>query len=132
MGQHAGFTVRKRTFAWYLNDHHGDGIVAIACKTALGENEEMVRREPERYYLPAYIGPKGWVGLRLDRGEVDWEEVAELVAASYCLVAPKKLAQEGLRRPPTTRLFESTDKKLGDEAELFEAREDHVRPRQPT
>jgi predicted DNA-binding protein (MmcQ/YjbR family) len=91
MGQHAGFKVRKRTFAWFLNDHHGDGIVSIACKTALGENVELARREPARFYLSAYLGHQGWIALRLDRGKVDWDEVAELVAASYCLVAPKKL-----------------------------------------
>lgn len=91
-GQHASFTIRKRTFAYFLNNHHGDGIVAIACKTAVGENEEMVRRDPERFYLPAYIGVRGWVGLRLDLGEVDWQEVADLVSASYCLAAPRKLA----------------------------------------
>ena len=91
-GQHASFMVERRTFAYFLDDHHGDGIVSIACKTALGENQDLVKRDPQRFYLPAYIGPKGWVALRLDRGEVDWDEVAELAAASYCLVAPKKLA----------------------------------------
>jgi predicted DNA-binding protein (MmcQ/YjbR family) len=92
MGDHAGFTVRKRTFAYFLNNHHGDGIVSVAVKAALGENVEMASRDPERFYLPAYLAPKGWVALRLDRGEADWQEVAELAAGSYCLVAPKKLA----------------------------------------
>lgn len=91
-GSHAGFRIRKRVFAYFLDDHHGDGIVSIACKAALGDNEEMVRRDPQRFYKPAYIGPQGWVALRLDRGKVDWGEVADLVAGSYCLVAPKKLA----------------------------------------
>jgi phosphoribosylglycinamide formyltransferase-1 len=91
-GEHAIFRVRKRVFAYYLDNHRGDGIVAVACKTAVGENEELARLEPERYYLPAYIAPRGWVGLRLDRGAIDWQEVADLAAASYRLVAPKKLA----------------------------------------
>jgi len=91
-GGHAIFKVRKRVFAYFLDNHHGDGIVAIACKTALGENEEMAKRDPKRFYLPAYIAPRGWVGLRLDRGKVEWREVADLAAASYRLVAPKKLA----------------------------------------
>ena len=52
----------------------------------------MIAHDPERFYLPAYIGPKGWVALRLDRGEVDWEEVGRLVVDSYRLVAPKRLA----------------------------------------
>jgi len=46
MGRHAGFKVRGRTFAWFLDDHHGDGIVAIACKVALGENEDMAKQDP--------------------------------------------------------------------------------------
>ena len=91
-GRHATFRVRKKTFAYFLDDHHGDGIVGLACKTALGEHEELARADPGRFYIPAYVGVHGWVGLRLDRGAVDWEEVAELVTASYRLVAPKRLA----------------------------------------
>jgi hypothetical protein len=92
MGRHASFLVRAKTFAYFLADHHGDGIVAVCCKTALGEHQEMIASDPARFYLPAYIGPKGWVGLRLDAGEIDWEEVAGLVVDSYRLIAPKRLA----------------------------------------
>lgn len=91
-GSHATYRVRKRVFAYFLANHHGDGIVALACKTAMGEHEELARREPERFYLPAYIGVRGWVALRLGTGDVDWREVEELVTASYRLTAPKKLA----------------------------------------
>ncbi len=91
-GSHAAFLVRKKTFAYFLNDHHGDGIIAIACKVLPGDNKALVSAQPDRFYMPAYIGPKGWVALRLDVGEIDWEEVGELVACSYQLVAPKRLA----------------------------------------
>jgi predicted DNA-binding protein (MmcQ/YjbR family) len=91
-GSHAGFLVRKRTFAYFLNDHHGDGIVAVTCKVLPGDNKALVAAQPERFYLPAYLAPNGWVALRLDVGEVDWDEVSELVACSYQLVAPKRLA----------------------------------------
>jgi len=91
-GLHAGFLVRKRTFAWFMNDHHGDGIVAVACKALPGDNVALASAQPGRFYLPSYIGPKGWVALRLDVGAVDWDEVAELVTGSYLLVAPKRLA----------------------------------------
>jgi predicted DNA-binding protein (MmcQ/YjbR family) len=91
-GSHAGFHVRKKTFAYFLNDHHGDGIVAVSCKVLAGDNAALAASNPAKFYLPAYIGPKGWVALRLDVGAVDWEEVAELVATSYRLVAPKRLA----------------------------------------
>jgi predicted DNA-binding protein (MmcQ/YjbR family) len=92
MGKHAGFYVGKRTFAYFLHDHHGDGIVGITCKVLPGDNAALVASNPTRFYMPAYIGSKGWVGLRLDAGEVDWDEVKELVTHSYGLVAPKRLA----------------------------------------
>ena len=91
-GPHASFLVRKKVFAYYLDNHHGDGIVSICCKVAPGDNTELIRAQPERFYSPAYIGPRGWAGLRLDRGEIDWEEVAELVTESYRRCAPKTLA----------------------------------------
>jgi len=91
MNSHAGFTIRKKTFAYFLNDHHGDGIVSVASKALPGENTALAAAQPVRFYLPAYIGPKGWVALRLDIGKVDWGEVAELVTASYRQIAPKRL-----------------------------------------
>jgi predicted DNA-binding protein (MmcQ/YjbR family) len=91
-GDHAIFRVRKKVFAYFLNSHHGDGIVSICGKTLPGDNTVLVASDPARFYLPAYIGPRGWVGLRLDMGKVDWEEVRELVTGSYLLTAPKTLA----------------------------------------
>ncbi len=91
-GTHAGFLVRKKTFAYFLNDHHGDGIVSVVCKVLPGDNTALAAASPERYYLPAYIGSRGWVALRLDVGDVYWDEVAELAVHSYRLVAPKRLA----------------------------------------
>ena len=93
MGGHAGFKVRKKVFAYFLNDHHGDGIVSVACKVLAGDNAALAKSNPSRFYLPAYVGPRGWVGLRLDAGKVDWSEVAELVMTSYRLVAPKTLTR---------------------------------------
>lgn len=90
-GSHATYMVRTKKFAYFLNNHHNDGIVAIAAKVLPGDNARLVESDPERFYLPAYIGPRGWVALRLDVGEVDWEEVAELVKGSYLLTAPKSL-----------------------------------------
>ena len=90
-GDHAAFLVRKKIFAYFLNNHHGDGIVSIACKAFPGENKSLVAAHPERYYLPAYVGPRGWVALRLDLRKVDWEEAADLLKASYLLTAPRTL-----------------------------------------
>ncbi len=92
MGDHAGFTVRKKTFAYFLNDHHGDGIVSVCTRAFPGENKKLIADHSKKFYLPAYIGPRGWVGLRLDRGKVNWDEVRDLVTASYLQSAPKKLA----------------------------------------
>jgi len=89
-GSHAQFLVRKKTFAYFLNDHHGDGIVSITGKVLPGENQALAAAQPTRFYLPAYIGPRGWVALRLDVGKIDWDEVSELVRCSFQLVAPKK------------------------------------------
>ena len=90
-GDHAGFRVKKKTFAYFLNNHHDDGIVAVSFKMTRGDNAKLTAPDPGRFYLPAYIGPQGWLGLRLDVGKVDWDEVADFVTDSYRLVAPKRL-----------------------------------------
>ena len=91
-GSHAQFLVKKKTFAYFLNDHQGDGIVGLACKVLPGDNTALIASSPERFCMPAYIGSRGWVTLRLDVGPVDWDEVRELLMGSYRLVAPRKLA----------------------------------------
>jgi predicted DNA-binding protein (MmcQ/YjbR family) len=90
-GDHTIYRVRGKVFAYYLDDHHGDGIVSVCVKSERGENVDRARLDPERFYLPAYIGPRGWFGMRLDRGRVPWSEVAEIVERSYRLTAPKAL-----------------------------------------
>ncbi|MGP0074415.1 MAG: MmcQ/YjbR family DNA-binding protein [Bryobacteraceae bacterium] len=89
-GRHAAFSVRKKTFVYFLNDHHGDGIVSVCARVLPGDNVRLVAANPEKFYLPAYIGPRGWVAMRLDRGDLDWEEVEELVRGSYQAIAPKR------------------------------------------
>ena len=92
MGGHTAFNIRKKTFAYFLDDHHGDGIVGVTCKVLPGDNKALVASDPARFYMPAYVASRGWVGLRLDISEIDWEEVKELVTHSYLLIAPKRLA----------------------------------------
>jgi phosphoribosylglycinamide formyltransferase-1 len=92
-GAHAAFAVRKKKFAYFLNDHHGDGIVGVACKVLPGDNDALVQAHPSRFYRPAYLASSGWVALRVDREKVDWREVAELVTTSYRLLAPKTLTR---------------------------------------
>jgi len=81
--------VRKRLFAMYANDHHGDGRVALWCNAPLGVQEHLVSGAPQTYFVPPYVGVKGWIGIVLDR--VDDGELRELVAQSYAMVAPRKL-----------------------------------------
>ena len=92
-GSHAQFLVRKKTFAYFLDNHHGDGIVAITCKVMSGENDALIAAQPRRFYPPAYLASRGWVALRLDTGKIDWNEVQDLLIGSYLLSAPKRLAE---------------------------------------
>jgi predicted DNA-binding protein (MmcQ/YjbR family) len=102
-GRHATFRVRRRTFAYFLDDHRGDeGIVGVVSKAPAGQAEGMIGADP-RYYRPAYLGHRGWVGLRLDTEEVDWEEVAGLVGDGYLLVAPKRLAAQAEQQAAQSR-----------------------------
>ncbi len=77
----------------FLDDHHGDGIVAVTCKVLPADNKALAEAQPRRFYLPAYVASKGWVALRLDAGKIDWDEVKELLMGSYALIAPKRLAE---------------------------------------
>ena len=95
--EHLRFVVRGRTFGYYLDDHHGDGRVAVCCKAPPGDQGLLIATDPERFYRPAYLGRYGWISLRLDLTSVDWNEVAELVVDSYRLVAPKPLAAHAAR-----------------------------------
>jgi hypothetical protein len=91
-GSHAQFLVGKKTFAYFLDNHHGDGVVAVTCKVLPGDNEALVVAQPGRFYLPDYLASKGWVALRLDVSRIDWDEVGDLLLGSYVLIAPKPLA----------------------------------------
>jgi predicted DNA-binding protein (MmcQ/YjbR family) len=93
-GSHAQFLVGKRTFAYFLDNHHGDGIVAVTCKVLPGDNKVLAEAQPRRFYLPDYLASRGWVALRLDIGKVDWSEVKELLGSSYGLIAPQRLAEQ--------------------------------------
>lgn len=92
--QHLTLRVGKKIFAYYLDDHHGDGIVSISCKSTLPRQAELLARHPDRYYVPAYVGPRGWVALRLDLSKVGWNEVADLLFAAYRMQAPRRLAEQ--------------------------------------
>ena len=86
------FFVRdKKTFVYFHDDHHGDGILGIWCAAPPGVQEQMVEAEPERYYRPAYVGHRGWLGLRLDVDRDD-DGLAQVITEAYRTVAPKSLS----------------------------------------
>ena len=94
------FRVRNKLFAMYAdaNNHHGRGRSAAWCKAAPVNQELLVRANPDRYFVPPYVGPSGWIGVYLD-GAADWVELAELLRDAYMLAAPRKL-QVLLATPP--------------------------------
>jgi len=91
-GRHVAHTVRGRTFGCFTPDHHGDGRLALSCKAPAGEQAALVAADPRRFFVPPYLGHRGWVGLWLDAAPIDWAEVRELQVESYYLTAPKRLA----------------------------------------
>jgi hypothetical protein len=80
----------KKSFLYYHDGHHNDGRLAIWCPAPQGVQEQMVEAEPERYFRPAYVGHRGWLGLRLDIDRDDGE-IAGLIGEAYRCVAPKTL-----------------------------------------
>src|SRR5579883_2458842 len=86
------YRIRDKIFAYYLDNHHNDGRLAVWMKAAPGVQESLVRRDPVRFFAPPYVGPKGWIGVRLDQGEIDWDELADMIEQSYRLVAPRRVA----------------------------------------
>jgi hypothetical protein len=85
------FFVRgKRAFLTVLTNHHGDGRFAIWCAAPEGVQQLLTEADPEKFFVPPYVGHRGWLGVRLDRG-LDWNELAGLAEDAYAEVAPAKL-----------------------------------------
>jgi len=91
-GEHLAIRIRKKTLAYYQFDHHGDGMISLVCKSTLSEQRRLVRTDPETFFVPDYVGSKGWLGIRLDLAEVDWPEVTDSLRHAYQDLAPRKLA----------------------------------------
>ncbi len=71
----------------------------INCKAEAGVQGLLIDADPSRFYVPAYLGPRGWIGLDFVLTPPDWDEVARLLLDSYVLVAPRKLAAMATTRP---------------------------------
>jgi len=84
--------VKGKKFAYFTEDHHGDGKIALLVKISGGDEQAaLIEMDEDRYYRPAYFGD-GWVGIRLDLGDTDWDAIGEWLRKSWLAVAPKKLA----------------------------------------
>ncbi len=84
------FRVKDKIFAQYEDNHHNSGRIELWCKAPDGLQATLVAAEPERFFVPKYVGHKGWIGIRME-GAVDWAHVAELLRDSYRMTAPKRL-----------------------------------------
>ena len=80
----------RKVFVTFAGRHHDDRV-AFWCAAPPGVQEALVASDPQRFFRPPYVGVRGWLGVYLDVPEVDWEEVAEIVADAYRLVASKRL-----------------------------------------
>jgi hypothetical protein len=91
-GEPTWFVRGKKTFVMYANHHHDDRL-AFWCAAPDGAQETLVASDPGRFFRPPYVGHRGWLGVYLDV-PVDWDEIADIVAAAYRMVAPKRLVAE--------------------------------------
>ena len=91
-GEPAWFVGGKRSFATFADRHHDDRV-AFWCAAPDGAQEILASAHPGRFFVPPYVGHRGWVGVYLDV-PVDWDQIAELVTAAWREVAPKRLLAE--------------------------------------
>ncbi len=85
-----------RQFATVLDNHHGDGRFALWCAAPPLAQPALVEADPERFFVPPYVGHRGWLGVRLDRG-LDFEELERILAAAHAQVAPRARAARKAR-----------------------------------
>jgi hypothetical protein len=83
------FWAYGKIFAMFMDNHHNDGRVAIWCKAPPGARDIVLAAAPHRFFVPPYVGHKGWVGMRLDI-DVDWSEVAGIIEDGYRMTTAKQ------------------------------------------
>ena len=87
------FVRERRAFLMVLTNHHGDGRFAIWCGAPDGVQQLLTEADPEKFFVPPYVGHRGWLGVRLDHG-LDWNELASIAEDAYVEVAPAKLVAQ--------------------------------------
>ena len=98
-GEPTFFVRGKRAFATVWNGHHGDGRFALICPAPAGMQTTLVEDDPDRFYVPPYVGHRGWIGVRLDRG-FDRDEIAGFVEDACAEVAPPRLVEAARSAAP--------------------------------
>ena len=71
--------------------------MAIVKTSGREEQQQLIEMDPDFYFSPPYLGPSGWVAMRLDREDIDWDRVGDRIAASWEMVAPQRLLEAGGR-----------------------------------
>lgn len=91
------FRVKDKIFAMQKGNYDG-GRPCVWLKLGPGGQQHLVRSEPALYFVPPYVGSKGWVGVWLDGRSVPWARLGELIAESYRLIAPARLRAAAAKR----------------------------------
>ncbi len=91
-GEPTWFVRDRKVFVAYANHHHDD-LLGFWCAAPAGAQEALVAANPTRFYVPPYVGGRGWLGVRLDV-PTDWDEIAEIVTDAYREIAPKRLVAQ--------------------------------------
>jgi len=92
------FFVAGKQFAQFRDNHHNDGKTVVCVRTSsLDEQAMLLETDPETYSKPAYLGSSGWVSINLTRPNVDWDHIADRIAESWELAAPRSLLEAGGR-----------------------------------
>jgi predicted DNA-binding protein (MmcQ/YjbR family) len=107
------YRVKGKTFATYVVNHHGDGRVALWLRAPPGAQKLYTESEPEHFFVPPYVGPRGWLGVHLDRG-LDWGRIATHVRDAYIEVAPKRLGDQVGPTPTIEPPTETVDPEIFD------------------
>ncbi len=89
-GEQCWFIRGEKQFGAFDDRHHETDRIAFWCPAPEGVQRTLVESDPDRFFVPPYVGQRGWIGVRLDR-QPDWAEIEEIVIEAYLTVAPKRL-----------------------------------------
>ncbi|MGX7679428.1 MmcQ/YjbR family DNA-binding protein [Jatrophihabitans sp. DSM 45814] len=98
-GEPTWFVRDKKSFVMFADHHHNDGRLAFWCASVSERQQSLIEEDPETFFVPPYVGKKGWVGVRLDR-QPQWDLIADLVDEAYRMSAPKSVLAELDRQDP--------------------------------